>query len=62
MQKKVGLLIAVAAAYAYYHYTRLTPEERKDIMDKGKDFLNKGMSGFGNLFGKATAAANGSGS
>ena len=40
MQKKgLGLLLAAAAAYGYYRYNKMTPEEKKRFVGKGqKDF------------------------
>jgi len=56
-RNKVGLLIAAAgAAYAYYHYTRMTPEERTNLKTKGKDLFTKAFGGAGNMFGNTNAA------
>ena len=35
--KKGGLLLAGLAAYAYYRYSKLTPEQKKDLTTKIKD-------------------------
>ena len=53
---KIGLLIAAAAAYGIYKYSKLTPEQKKDLMAKGKDFFNKKL---GFLPGKDAAPAPG---
>lgn len=44
-----SLLLAGAAAFAYYKYSKMSPEERKDLVgsikQKGRDILNKYMPG-----------------
>ncbi len=53
MQKKaMGMLLAAAAAYGYYRYSKMTPEEKKNMMEKGKQLLNENFSGIGDFFGK----------
>ncbi len=61
-RSKVGLLLAAAAAYGAYRYSRMSAEQKNDLKTKGKDFLNKNMGGLKNWFGKtkATTHANGS--
>jgi len=55
MQKsKVGLLLAAAAAYGAFKYSRLSPEQKNDLMTRGKDFMNKNLGGLSNLFKKKT--------
>lgn len=62
MQRKgIGLLLAAAAAYGYYKYSKMTPEQRNSLKQKGKDFLDKNLGGVKNMFGKKTSAANGDG-
>jgi hypothetical protein len=62
MQKsKVGLLLAAAAAYGAYKYSRLSPTQKSDVMTRGKDFMNKELGGLRNLFGKKKSTVNGSG-
>ena len=58
-RSKVGLLLAAAAAYGAYKYSRMSSEEKNSLKTKGKDFLNKNLGGLNNLFGKAKTAANG---
>ncbi|HRP54648.1 hypothetical protein [Agriterribacter sp.] len=56
MQKKgLGLLIAAAAAYGFYRFSKMTPEQKKAWKEKGMKFID-GNFGFGNLFGKKTSA------
>ena len=58
---KVGLLIAAAAAYGAYRYSKLTPEQKSNLKTKGKDFLDKNLGGLNNLFPKAKVTPHGSG-
>ena len=62
MQRKgIGLLLAAAAAYGYYKYSKMTPEQRNSLKQKGKDFFDKNLGGVKNMFGKKESAANGNG-
>ena len=60
-RSKIGLLLAAAAAYGVYKYSKMTPQQKSDLKTKGKDFLNKNMGSFNNLFGTKKATVNGSG-
>jgi hypothetical protein len=60
-KSKVGLLLAAAAAYGAYKYSRLSPDQKTDMMSRGKDFLNKNIGGLGNLFGKKRSTVDGTG-
>jgi acyl-CoA reductase-like NAD-dependent aldehyde dehydrogenase len=52
MQKKaIGLLVAAAAAYGYYRYSKMTPEQKKKMMQKGKDLLDENFGGIAEFFG-----------
>jgi hypothetical protein len=46
MQRKLLGLLFAAAAYGYYKYQRMTPEERQDLKKKGGDLL-KSLGGIG---------------
>jgi hypothetical protein len=35
------LLLAGLAAFAYYKYSKMTPEKKNDLKEKGKDLLDK---------------------
>ena len=62
MQRKgLGLLLAAAAAYGYYKYSKMTPEEKNGLREKGKKFVDKNLGGLGNVFGKKTSPVNGNG-
>ena len=52
MQRKLLGLVLAAAAYGWYRYSKLTPEEKTDLKRRGKDFLDKNMKGMGDMFGK----------
>lgn len=51
MQKKnvLGLLIAAAAVYTYYRFSKMTQEEKESLKEKGKKFVNENF-GLGNIF------------
>jgi hypothetical protein len=56
------LLLAGAAAYAYYKYSKMTPEQRKNFVgnlkQKGRDFVDNYMT-TGNTRGQsATSSGN----
>ena len=52
MQRKLLGLLFAAAAYGFYRYSKMTPEEKTDLKKRGKEFLDKNMSGVGNILGK----------
>jgi hypothetical protein len=62
MQKNtIGLLLAAAAAYGAYRYSKMTAEQKSNLKAKGKSFIDKNLGGYGNLFGKKQSTpANGS--
>ncbi len=56
-RKTGGLLLAGAAAYAYYKYNKMTPEERRQVVagvkEKGQRIYDKYVPGeVKNLFDK----------
>ena len=57
MRKTLGLLLAAAAAVGIYKYSKMTPQQKKDLKEKGKDFLDKKMR-VGDLFARKSAANN----
>jgi hypothetical protein len=60
MQKsKLGLILAAAAAFGAYKYSKMSPEQKNSLKTRGKSFLDKNLGGLGNLFGKKTPTANG---
>ena len=52
MQRKLLGLLFAAAAYGFYRYSKMTPEEKTDLKKRGKEFLDKNMGDVGNMFGK----------
>ena len=47
MQRKLLGLLFAAAAYGYYKYTKMTPEQKEDLRRRGSDLL-KNITGVGN--------------
>ena len=60
-RSKIGLLLAAAAAYGVYKYSKMTPQQKSDLKTRGKDFLNKNVGSLNNLFGTKKSTVNGSG-
>ena len=52
--KSIGMLLAAAAACGIYKYKKMSPEQRSDLMTKGRDILDRKL-GLGNIFGKKPA-------
>ena len=62
---KKGLLLAGLAAFAYYKYSKLSPEQKKnlfsDIKEKGKKLMDEYLpSNVRNQFSSSEPAANSS--
>jgi hypothetical protein len=55
MRKTIGLLLAAAAAFGIYKYAKMTPQQKKDLKEKGKDLWDKQMKR-ANLFTKKKPA------
>ena len=51
-KSKMSFLIAAAAAYGAYKYSKMTPEQKNSLMAKGKDFLNKNFNGLNSFLPK----------
>lgn len=47
MQRKLLGLLFAAAAYGFYKYSRMTPEQKEDLKKRGGDLLKK-FGGIGN--------------
>ena len=56
---KLGLLLAAAAAFGIYKYSKMSPEQKNNLKTRGKSFLDKNLGGLGHVFGKKTPTANG---
>ena len=62
MQKsKVGLLLAAAAAYGVYRYTKMSPDQKNNLKTKGKEFMDKNLGDVNNLFNKNKTTTGGNG-
>jgi hypothetical protein len=65
MTRKPGLgslLLLGAAAFGAYKYSKMSGQQKKDLLDKGKKLMNDNLGGLGNVFGKTSGVqANGSG-
>ena len=57
MRKTLGLLLEGAAAFGIYKYSKMNPQQKKDLKEKGKDFLDKKMR-MGNLLAKKRPVGN----
>ncbi len=55
MQRKLLGLLFSAAAYGFYKYSRMTPEERQDLKKRGGNLLKK-FTGVANPADKKMAA------
>jgi hypothetical protein len=59
LKGKLGLVVLAAAAYGAYKYSKMSSEDKEALKSRGKDFLDKNLSGLGDLFGKKATTANG---
>jgi hypothetical protein len=50
--KSLSLILAAAAAYGLYKYSKLSTREKDNLKMKGKDFLNKNLNGLSRLLAK----------
>ena len=57
MQRKLLGLLFAAAAYGFYKYTRMTPEQKGDLKKRGKDFLDKNLGDVSGMLGKKPVTA-----
>jgi hypothetical protein len=58
--EKAGLfLAAAAAAFGAYKYYKMTPEQRKNLKTRGRDFISKKMGVLKNASEKKNAAVMG---
>lgn len=54
MARKVGigsLLLLGAAAFGAYKYSKMSDQQKKDLMDKGKKLVNDNLGSIKNRFG-----------
>lgn len=59
-----GLLLAGAAAFGLYKYSKMTEEQKQDLKNKGKKFVDENLGGLKDMIGtkgnNQTAGPNGS--
>ncbi|MBD0331808.1 MAG: hypothetical protein ICV66_04070 [Chitinophagaceae bacterium] len=57
-----SLLLAGLAAYGLYRFSKMNPQQKKNLLDHGKKILGNNLGGIGNILGKriSTPAGNGS--
>jgi hypothetical protein len=46
-----SLLLLGAAAFGAYKYSKMSDQQKKDLVGKGKKLVNDNLGGLGNLFG-----------
>jgi hypothetical protein len=59
LRNKIGLLVAAAAAYGVYKYSKMTPAQKQDLKTKGKDFIDKNLGQLNSFLGKKPNPVNG---
>ena len=52
-----GLLLLGVAAFGAYKYSKMSDQQKKNLMDKGKKFVDDNFGGLKNIFVKKTQAA-----
>lgn len=53
------LLLAGIAAYGLYKYSKMSEEEKRNLKEKGKRFVDENLGSLKNVFNKQTAQGNG---
>jgi len=58
-----GLLLLGAAAFGAYKYSKMTDQQKSDLKNKGKKFVDENLGGLKNMFGQrgTTETANAGG-
>ena len=54
----LSLLVAGAAAYGAYRYSKMSQSEKEALRSRGKDFLNKNLGDLEGMFGRKTQTGN----
>ena len=57
MTRKPGigsLLLLGAAAFGAYKYSKMTEQQKSDLKNKGKKFVDENLGSLKNVFGKGT--------
>jgi hypothetical protein len=47
-----AMLMLGAAAYGAYKYSKMSDQQKKDLVNKGKTLVNDNLGGLGKVFGK----------
>jgi hypothetical protein len=47
-----AMLLLGAAAYGAYKYSKMSDQQKKDLVNKGKSLVNDNLGGLGKVFGK----------
>lgn len=48
-----GLLLLGAAAFGAYKYSKMTAQQKTDLKNKGKRFVDENLGSLKNMFGKS---------
>jgi hypothetical protein len=56
-----SLLLLGAAAYGAYRYSKMSDQQKKDLVSKGKKFVDDNVGGLKGAFGKRQNATAGNG-
>lgn len=51
------LLLAGLAAFGYYKYTQMSENEKRNLKEKGKKFVDENLSGLKNVVGSGKSTA-----
>lgn len=54
--KVAPLLLAGLAAFGYYKYTKMSEQEKKDLLNKGKKFMDENLGSLKDVFGGKTGS------
>jgi hypothetical protein len=60
MAKIGSLLLLGAAAFGAYKYSKMTDQQKKDLLDKGKRLVNDNLGGLKNMWSKSNGQVDGS--
>jgi hypothetical protein len=52
-----SLLLLGAAAFGAYKYSKMSDQQKKDLVDKGKKLVNDNLGSVTNMFGRKTASS-----
>jgi hypothetical protein len=64
MTRKPGLgslILAGLAAWGLYKYSKMNPDEKRNLVEKGKKLVNDNLGGLNNIVGKKTTTTENAG-